>query len=169
VILVTLCGVAVVAMLAIPAFFGRHDVTLDNDCLLLIKDLRSAQNRAALFQTEANFRFDEHGWLATDAAGYPLTNTMAPIGIERRFSSDGVFEGVSIARIDCGDEDSIVFDDRGLAAEPGEVELAFRGHVRVLRIEKGSGQVTVYDGAHAVLSSNGRGRSALAPARRCPR
>ena len=35
------------AGLAIPAYFGRSEVTLENAAILLAKDLRAAQNRSA--------------------------------------------------------------------------------------------------------------------------
>ena len=43
-----LAGVALVAGLAIPLWFSRHDVTLDNAALLLVRDLRATQSRAAI-------------------------------------------------------------------------------------------------------------------------
>src|SRR5215204_5902831 len=46
-VVLTLGCVALLAGLIIPAFFGRHTVTLDNAALLLARDLRAVQNRAA--------------------------------------------------------------------------------------------------------------------------
>jgi hypothetical protein len=144
-ILVTLCGVALAALVAIPTFFGRHDVTLDNARKLVVKDLRSAQNRAAFLETEAVFTFNEDGWVATDRDGGPLSRTQEPDQIARVLSRDGVFEGVRVAGIHFGDDDALVFDEEGLALEAGEIELWFRDELRTVRIEAGTGHVTVLD------------------------
>lgn len=145
-ILLTLCGVAVAALVAIPAFFGQTEVTLDNACKLLVKDLRSAQNRAAFLKTEAVFAFNEDGWRASDRTGGSLSRTAEPDEIQRVLSRDGVFEGVRITRIDFGDDRALVFDERGLALEGGEVEIAFGGETRTVEVEKGTGHATVLNG-----------------------
>jgi hypothetical protein len=149
-ILITLCAVAVAALVAIPAFFSQHDVTLDNACELLVKDLRSAQNRAAFLRTEAVFAFDTDGWRASDRSGGSLSRTAEPDEIERRFSRDGVFEGVELTRIDFGEDRSLVFDERGLALEAGEVEVSFRGQVRTVRVEESTGHAMVFEGGRGL-------------------
>jgi hypothetical protein len=150
-ILVTLCAVALAALVAIPAFFSRHDITLDNACKLVVKDMRSAQNRAAFLKTEAVFAFNEDGWAATDPSGGSLSRTQEPDEIRRVLSKDGVFEGVRITRIDFGDDQALVFDERGLALEEGELELTFRDEVRFVRVQKGTGLATILDRTGAVL------------------
>ncbi len=45
--LIVLAAMAVVAGLAIPAYFGKHGITLDNGARLLARDLRVAQNMAS--------------------------------------------------------------------------------------------------------------------------
>jgi len=85
-----------------------------------------------------------------------------PHAIERRLSQDGVFEGVVVARIDFGDDRALVFDERGLALEEGEVELTFRGEARTVHVEQGSGHATIHDAA-GVRRSDDR-RSADVPA-----
>ncbi len=153
-ILITLCAIAVAALVAIPAFFGRTDVTLDNACRLLVKDLRSAQNRAAFLKTEAVFAFNENGWVATNRLGGPLSRANAPDELARDLARDGVFEGVRIRRIDFGEDRSLVFSERGVALEAGEVELVFRGDVRVVRVEVGTGLATIFDGEHMILADD---------------
>ena len=46
-LMIWLVLVSIVASFAIPAFFDRAEVTLDNACTLLLEDLRGTQNRAA--------------------------------------------------------------------------------------------------------------------------
>jgi len=150
-ILISLCAVAIAALVAIPTFFGRGDVTLDNAAHLLRKDLRSAQNRAAFLKTEAVFRFDEYGWRASLPSGEPLAGPQDSNQILRNLDRDGVFEGVSVTRIEFGDDGALTFDSRGIALEGGEVELAFRKERRTIRVETGTGFSMILDGSGNVL------------------
>ena len=150
-ILISLCAVAITAMVAIPAFFGRSDITLDNAARLLRKDLRSAQNRAAFLKTEAIFHFGDDGWRAALPSGEPLAGLRDANEIRRDLSADGVFEGVTITRVEFGDDGALAFDPRGIALEGGEVELSFRGEKRVVRVETGTGFSVILDGSGEIL------------------
>jgi hypothetical protein len=141
-VLFSLCGIALVAMVAIPAFFERPAFTLDNVCDLLKRDLRSAQNRATYLRAEARFVFDADGWCALDKHGALLTGMGEDQAIVRRFSVDGVFEGVSANNIHVGTDGVLLITSRGTTLERGELVLSFRGEERVVTIERGSGQVT---------------------------
>ena len=162
-ILISLCALALAAMVAIPTFFDRSGVTLDNAAQLLRKDLRSAQNRAAFLRTEAVFAFDEEGWRATGVGGEPLAGLGDANEIYRDLSRDGVFEGVSITHIQFGNDRALAFDARGIALEGGEVELSFRGKVRIVRVETGTGLVTILDGTSNVLIDDRPGEEMAAP------
>jgi Tfp pilus assembly protein FimT len=150
-ILISLCAVAIAAMVAIPAFFGQGHVTLDNAAHLLRKDLRSAQNRAAFLKTEAVFHFDEFGWRAALPSGEALAGPRDSNEIVRDLAGDGVFEGVWVSRVEFGDDGVLTFDARGVALEGGEVELAFGDERRTVRIERGTGFSMILDGSGNVL------------------
>lgn len=150
-VLFSLCGIAVVAMIAIPAFFERKSFTLDNVCELLRRDLRSAQNRATLDHTEVRFVFDNDGWRALDTRGHLLQAFGQEHPILRRFSSDGVFEGVSAKDIHIGLNQELVITTRGTTLERGDITFLFRGEQRVIEIERGSGQVVVEGREEALL------------------
>lgn len=139
-----------VAMLAIPAFFERPAFTLDNVCDLLKRDLRSAQNRATYLRAEARFVFDADGWRALDKNGELLTGMGEDHPIVRRFSSDGVFEGVSASNIHVGTDGELLITSRGTTLERGELVLHFRGVQRAITIERGGGQIT-YAGSEDTL------------------
>lgn len=126
-ILVSLCGVGVLAVIAIPAFFGNPDVTLHNACELLLRDVRSAQGRADQLDTGAVFHLHHDGWEATTPAGEPLSRRGPQDGIVRVFSKNGVFEGVTLERIDFGGDDRFGFDPNGLILEGGSLEVVFGG------------------------------------------
>lgn len=144
--LFSLCGIAVVAMLAIPAFFERPDFTLDNACDLLRRDLRSAQNRATYLHAEAQFVIDADGWRALDKHGALLVGMGEDHPIVRRFSSDGVFEGVHAEHIHVGSDGELLITSRGSILESGELVLRFRDEQRTVTIERGNGRV-VYPGS----------------------
>jgi len=153
-ILVSLCAVAIVAVVAIPGFFARHDVTLDNACRLLLKDVRSAQNRSSYLKTGAVFAFHADGWEATTPAGELLASRGTLDGIARQLSRDGVFEGVSIENIDFGDDDRFAFDERGLALEGGSLEIVFRGERRFVTIDQGTGLALATDEQGSIVAGD---------------
>src|SRR5690606_25726658 len=58
---VALALITLVAVLAIPAFYGRPEVTLDRAALLLARDLRIAQNEAVRWSGDVHFDFLAEG------------------------------------------------------------------------------------------------------------
>lgn len=134
---------SVVAALAIPAFFERQEITLENAARILTRDLRSAQNTAAWRNVWVGLRFDE------DGEGY--TTVELPEGpggpaIElegRRFSRDAVFEGVWVGFVAFGEDRTIAYDERGHPSEDGSVQLLFKGDARVLMVDTPSGRISV--------------------------
>jgi hypothetical protein len=153
-ILLSLCAVGLFALVAIPFYFGRHDVTLDNACKLLLRDLRSAQSRASLLKAEAVFAFEADGWLATSGDGETLTRHGSSELIERRLSKDAVFEGVWLENIDFGGGAELTFDERGHAREGGKLEIVFRGERRYVSLEKGTGMAMVLDEAGELVAGD---------------
>lgn len=142
-VLSSLAIVAFLAGLVIPAFFSRHDVTLDNAAILLARDLRAVQNRAAHLGQEVSLRFDVHGWQALDERGQPLTRFASSERIERRLDADAVFEGVTLEAIDFGADSQVEFDRSGHPMASGSLEVAFRDQRRHLSLEASSGRVTI--------------------------
>ena len=143
VVLLSLLAVGLVAVIAIPAYFNRPEVTLDNACKVFARDLRSLQNRAALDKVGVRLVFGRDGWRALDTSGDPIAGIGESEVVDRHFSRDGVFEGVTVERVDAGPDNAVGIDARGLIDDPAEFELAFRGERRLVRIYRGSGEVTV--------------------------
>lgn len=142
-ILVTLAAIALVAGVAIPFWFGRHDVTLDNAALLLARDLRAVQNRAAFLGEPATLRFHEHGWEAFDADGRTLSRYGGEERFVRRLDADGVFEDVTLRAIGFGEDDAASFGAHGEALESGSLEVHFRDEQRRVVLTAPTGEVRI--------------------------
>lgn len=142
-IIATLAVVALIAGVSIPAFFARHAVTLDNAAILLARDLRSVQNRAAHLGQATTLRFDPLGWRAFDASGQPLNRFGGTEPIERRLDADAVFEGVTIESLHMGDRAQVVFDAAGRPDRGGSLEVVYRGQRRLVRVSPTNGRVSV--------------------------
>lgn len=142
---IALLAIAVMASLAIPAWFDRGEVTLDNASRLLAQDLREAQNRAAFHRQPYAVEFfeDGGGYRVVDAEGRPVP---APIGdgpFERRYSRDATFRGVVLPRVEFGDDRTLRFDHRGFAEEGGAALLRFQDDARVVRVSPYSGLIEI--------------------------
>lgn len=144
-VLVILVGIAFVAGWAIPAFFSQPDVTLDNAANLLVRDVRTAQNRAMWSGIDAYLRFDDDGggYGIVDSNGRPLERLGALGDWDQRYEEGGVFDGVRIVRVDAGPDRALLFDAKKRHWEGGEIELGFRGDTRVVRVTPHHGEVTV--------------------------
>ncbi len=143
VVLIALLTLGFLAVVAIPGYFNRHDVTLDNACKLLAHDLRKLQNRAALDKQSIRLTFDSDGWRALNAKDELVGGIGETLPIHRRFAGEGVFVGVVVESVELGEDQVLSIDARGLVTEHGEVELSFRGEHRLLRIHRGSGDIAV--------------------------
>lgn len=145
-LLTVLAGIVVLgflAVVAIPGYFNRHDVTLENACRLVSRDLRTLQNRAALEKLTVRMVFDPDGWRALDTNGKPVAGPGESYPVVRRFEGEGVFSGVVIERIDLGGDHELSIDRRGLVDNHGELDISFRGQVRRVKIHRGSGDISV--------------------------
>jgi type II secretory pathway pseudopilin PulG len=147
-VLIALVTIAAAAAIAIPAFFERRGVTLENACRTLARDLRAAQHRAAYLGIDVRFELEQDGYRALDPEGRPVARSAGKELLERRFSRDGVFEGVTLEAIDFGDDRAVLFDWRGTSTESGSVRVAFRGESRRLRLERGSASIYLADSGH---------------------
>ena len=145
---VLLATMSALAALAIPAFFGQPDVTLENAVQLFVRDLRDAQDRAAFQHRSLRLQFDPEGdgYAIVDSAGEAIE---APIGdgpFRRVYSVDAVFRGVVVEERQVGPGDALCFDPRGCAMNGGRVVLMYGGERRHVEIEETTGNVRV-DGA----------------------
>ena len=142
-VIASLAVVALLAGLVIPAYFGRHTVTLDNAAILLARDVRTVQNRAAHLGLPTVLRFDANGWRAYDVLGKPLTRFESSERIERRLDADAVFEGVQLESLDFGPGTEVRFDATGRPDRDGSLEIAYLGERRRLRVSLPDGRVTI--------------------------
>ncbi len=137
--------VSVVASVAIPAYFDRGDVTLENAAVLLARDMRAAQNRSAYLGEPSRIEFyaDGTGYRATTWKGRIIRNPRTEEAFVRDYSQDGVFEGVRFHEVDMGDEGLLRFDGRGRALDTGTVVLGYGVERRTLLIEEGTGKIRI--------------------------
>lgn len=143
---IALALICLAAVLAIPAFYQRPEVSLDRAALLLARDLRLAQNDAVRWRQDVIFEFlpDGAGYAARFASGKPVPAPLGKQGLERVYGRDAVFQGVRIGRLQLsGDPTSIRFDPLGYAHGAGAIELTFDGHECRVRIEESSGFVSL--------------------------
>lgn len=153
-VIASLAAVALIAGIAIPSFFARHAVTLDNAAILLARDLRSVQNRAAHLGQPTTLQFDTHGWRAFDAHGQPLKRFASDERIERRLDADAVFEGVTLEALHFGAESAVRFEASGRPDRGGSLELVYRGERRRLQLSPADGSV-VLEGLERAWSDEG--------------
>jgi len=142
---VVLVVLAVLSSFTIPAWFDRPEVTLDNATRLLARDLREVQNRAALYQTTLEMRFDDDGggYTATTDEGAVLVSPYGARAFERRFDRDAIFRGVRIESRDLGGLDAIEFTARGTVRQGARFVVTYRGEQRVLRMRPFSGIIEI--------------------------
>ena len=144
-LMVSLVVVSMVAAMAIPAYFAEPSVTLENASVLLARDLRAAQNRSA-YMAEAGrfvFRRDGDGYVVTDRKGSVIVNPRTHGPFYRRYGSDGVFRGVKVSDVHAGRDWTLMYDDRGRPIESARITLTYEDDIRVVVVEKGSGDVTI--------------------------
>ena len=153
-VIASLAAVALIAGVAIPIFFARHGVTLDNAAILLARDLRSVQNRAAHLGQTTTLRFDANGWRAFDAQGRPLKRFASEELIERRLDADAVFEGVTLEAMRFGAESAVRFDASGRPDHGGSLDVVYRGERRRLELSPLDGRV-VLEGLERAWSDEG--------------
>ena len=144
-LMLALALISVVAAVAIPAYFGRGHVTLENATILLARDLRAAQNRCAYLGVRADVEFfvDGDGYRVVGPKGEPIRNPRNDGTFVRRYSSDAVFEGVVIVHTSVGPDNKLSYDERGFAREAAAITLVFGGDTRTLRVDEKSGAITI--------------------------
>ena len=140
-----LLSISALALLAIPGFFARAEVSLDNATVLLAADLRATQDAAAINECELRVLFfaDGSGYSVVDANDQLIAHPAGIGDFVRSYSRDGVFESVRIVSTDLGPEDWITFDAHGFARSVGSVVLGLDDERRTLRVQAASGLVRI--------------------------
>ena len=144
-LLLLLTVFAFLAAASVRAYFLQPEVTLENAATLLAHDLRAAQNRSAYLGVPCRFAFfeDGDGYEVTDENGEVVRNPRTQNAFERRYSYDGVFDGVYIESVDAGGDRALVYDARGEPIGRLTVELAFGPDRRLVWVEPRSGRVVI--------------------------
>ena len=135
--------ITLVATVAIPAFFERSEITLENAAELLASDLRAAQNRAAFLNREVHVHFLDGGrgyWI--DDAMNEHSTLITP-SARRHYSENAVFEGVLVGNVVLGKGQLLSFLSRGLASTGARITLTFGGDSRVVTVEPITGQLAI--------------------------
>ena len=155
-LILSLASLTIFSLIAIPAFYARPAVTLDNAAILLAHDLRHAQNEAAVLQVDTRmvFREDGDGYELLTQTGRPLPNPVGGGDLFRKYSRDAIFEGVRIASIEGLKENTLHFGANGFCLGRADIELHYEDEVRVLHIAKNSGMIEI-EGLHRPWSDDG--------------
>jgi prepilin-type N-terminal cleavage/methylation domain-containing protein len=148
-LLLVLAVVTITAAISIWAYFARPEVTLDNAALLLVRDMRIAQNRAVLLRHPVYLVFFKEG------DGYRIVDDLEESAfsragferVERCFSRDAIFEGVKILHLGLAASDRVVFPPDGGETPAGRLTLSYGGETRTLEIEGGTGRILVSERA----------------------
>lgn len=142
-LVVAMVLIAVIATLAVPAFFNRSEVTLENAAVLFARDLRAAQNRAAYLARDVRVGFLENG------DGYWIDDTKRDDGavpvpyLTRSYSENAVFEGVTITDVALGDGADLVYTERGIARTGARITLSYDGDLRIVIVDAETGSLSI--------------------------
>ncbi len=130
------------ATAAIPAYFSRSEVTLDNATRLLVDDLRQAQIRAVYRNAAVDVRFESSGdgYSVVDRCPETPADDEANL-VVRRYSRDAVFEGVRVSMIPDGSAHAIEFESDGTTHLGRHVTLDYRGEARTVLVEAPRGTI----------------------------
>jgi len=140
---IALAVIAALSAIAIPYFYSQPRVTLDHAAILMANDLRYTQNEAAIcgHGTRVEFSSSGDGYTAVYSSGKPIANPVGGDNLVRQYSFDAIFRGVRLETR--GGQQAIEFDRNGFAESGLEVALYYQGGERLIRLESGSGLVTI--------------------------
>lgn len=140
-----LVSLTTLACLAIPLWFAREEVTLDNAAVLLAQDLREVQNRAAFQRRPLRIAFhaDGGGYEVLDASGRIIVAAIGDRPFRREYDRDAVFRGVRIEELQSRTENQMLYGPRGLLLEAAMIRIGFEGDERKLLVEAGSGRIEI--------------------------
>ena len=134
-----------IAAVAIPAWFGQGDVTLERAAILLDRDLRAVQNHAVISGHSIRIEFlpDGDGYRALDELGDPVVLFSDGVPLARRYNTDGVFDGVFVHSVTLDGGQALVYDPNGFALTGGQVVLSQGEERIVISITPQSGWVVI--------------------------
>jgi len=147
-LVISLAVIALVACIAVPMYFARSEVTLENAAVQLCRDLRAAQNRAAYLGITASVEFEDDGtgYEIVDDEGGPIPGPHGTDEFVRRYDRDGVFEGVRIHDLELsGAPARLRYGPRGSALEGGTITIAFEDETRSVSVRRGDGLLSILD------------------------
>lgn len=153
-LVIALTLVSIVASLAIPFYFERSVITLENAAVQLCRDLRAAQNRAAYLGITATveFREDGTGYEVLGEGRTPLPGPHGSPEFVREYTRDGVFEGVRILDLELNsDQRRIRYGPQGTAVEGGTITIEFQGDTRTVSVRRGNGLLAILDSSSGWL------------------
>ena len=152
-----LISIAFSATVAIPAFFARPEVSLDNAAVLMAQDLRSVQNHAVIRGEDMLVVFHPlgDGYRAITAGGVPMANPAGGGDFDRRYSVDAVFERVQIRSVDAEPDEWLRYGADGFCYTDATIVIGYRDEVRTLRVASGTGRIEV-DGLRRAWRDTGR-------------
>jgi type II secretion system protein H len=133
-LLLVLGLVALVATLAVPAWFERSEVTLHNAADLLQRDLEVARALAASGSGPLQVRFSSDGYEVTRADGSGLVHPRTGQAFRRSYARDAIFEGVAVRSVRIAGGPPLSFDAAGYASGRTLVELTFGGDAVVIEV-----------------------------------
>ncbi len=144
-LLITLLLISVLAAVAIPAFFARPEVTLENASILLAHDLRTAQNRSAYLSEGSRFEFyeDGDGYRVLGPTGEVVRNPATGLPFVRSYGEDAVFAGVRVVEVEAEEDDSILYDAQGRASTAARITLEFGGDRRIVVVKERAGSIEI--------------------------
>ena len=142
---IALALITLASVIAIPAFYSQPGVTLDNAAVLLARDLRYAQNAAVMIGQQTLLVIDEDGdgYCVRRASGGYVENPIGGGPLVRKYSADAIFEGIEIPNVDGPEGRIFRFDRHGFCLQRGQMELRYGDRVRILRLKRGSGRITI--------------------------
>jgi Tfp pilus assembly protein FimT len=140
---VSLALITLIATIAIPIFFGRAKITLDNAAELLASDIRSGQNQAAFLERPVRLHFisDGEGYWIDDAIS--AISDSVPLIANRRYSVNAVFEDVRVKSVTYAEGDQLSFGPRGIASTSTRITLSLGEETRVVTVAAPSGGLTI--------------------------
>lgn len=137
-LILVLTLIAITAGISVSAYFERSEITLENACVLMAKEMRTAQNRAAYLQQPVLLSLDLEGERYEVERGGQGGGDI----YVRDFGNNAVFEGVDIVDSTFDDE-VILFDKSGFVVTGGDVTLRFGSDVRIVRVESPTGRIEI--------------------------
>ena len=116
---------SIVATLAIPAHFGRADVTLRNAAELLVRDVGIAQRLAVGSGKPVELHLASDGYFVTSTLGEILVHPRTGTPFRRDYDRDAVFRGVRVFRIGSIEDRVLRLSPTGTSKGTDAIHLMF--------------------------------------------